>query len=561
MSFTVTTLSSSQLVTFHNSPNSRARETIDARLINSNFASYLTTLNTLITETIAEDASNVKLTGNQTVAGVKTFTDGISTGITDEFLIINSDLTTAEVDAGIRINRGSTSGTDAELRWVAADDVFKFTIDSGTTPVRVQIAAGTTATDAVRFDQTLLTTGNQTKASGILTFNVLPQSTVVPGSGPDFTNKTYVDLQVFGNMGIVQSAGAPAATAGQLWADISTSTAPLLKRGNGATFDTFTTNTLPLNTTLTADFTVTGTRLLDFGTNRLRNIGTSVLASDTVRQDEVIRTTGSQSKSGILTFTTLPESSVVPITGNQLVNKTYADSTSNLTFNPLYIDGLTLWLDADDITGLTDGASVTTWSDSSGSKYDFTQATAARKPIYKTSIINSKPVVRFDGTDDRLTNATAKSNFITSTAYTMFIVFNAAAISTNNATIPDNVAIFSDSGEIWGLFLRSAPSANHYINDGAGKNLATTIATATNYIFTLRKDSTNHYSQLNNAAETSVASGTMASMVETLNIGMDTDALAFFNGDIAEIILYNKDLSSSERVRIRNYLNTKYAIF
>ena len=62
--------------------------------------------------------------------------------------------------------------------------------------------------------------------------------------------------------------------------------------------------------------------------------------------------------------------------------------------NP-YTTNLELQLDARDITGLTDGDSVTTWTDSSAAGNDVTQATSSRRPVYKTSIIGSNPVVRF----------------------------------------------------------------------------------------------------------------------------------------------------------------------
>ena len=63
-------------------------------------------------------------------------------------------------------------------------------------------------------------------------------------------------------------------------------------------------------------------------------------------------------------------------------------------FDPSTITGCKLWLKADSLA-LSDGAAVSTWPDSSGLSNDATQATAGNKPIYKTSIVNGKPVVRF----------------------------------------------------------------------------------------------------------------------------------------------------------------------
>src|SRR5262245_37132262 len=70
-------------------------------------------------------------------------------------------------------------------------------------------------------------------------------------------------------------------------------------------------------------------------------------------------------------------------------------------FTPADVSGLVVWLRADAL-GLNDGDPVGTWTDGSGNGRDLTQATAAKKPTYKTNIVNGKPVVRFDGVDDRL---------------------------------------------------------------------------------------------------------------------------------------------------------------
>lgn len=78
--------------------------------------------------------------------------------------------------------------------------------------------------------------------------------------------------------------------------------------------------------------------------------------------------------------------------------------------NP-YTTNLELQLDARDITGLTDGDSVTTWTDSSAAGNDVTQATASRRPVYKTSIIGSEPVVRFASDNTKSLYATLASSW------------------------------------------------------------------------------------------------------------------------------------------------------
>ena len=61
-----------------------------------------------------------------------------------------------------------------------------------------------------------------------------------------------------------------------------------------------------------------------------------------------------------------------------------------------------LWYRADAIQGLSDGASVATWSDSSGNGNNATQASSGNRPVWKQNVLNGYPVVRFNGTNSSL---------------------------------------------------------------------------------------------------------------------------------------------------------------
>jgi hypothetical protein len=63
--------------------------------------------------------------------------------------------------------------------------------------------------------------------------------------------------------------------------------------------------------------------------------------------------------------------------------------------------GLAAWFDASAITGLNDGDGVVIWTDLSGNLNHASQVTAENRPTYQTNELNGKPVVRFDGVDDR----------------------------------------------------------------------------------------------------------------------------------------------------------------
>src|SRR4051794_12858250 len=82
-------------------------------------------------------------------------------------------------------------------------------------------------------------------------------------------------------------------------------------------------------------------------------------------------------------------------------------------FSPKQLPGLVRWLDVSDLSTLFQDSARTTVvgndsdplggaTDKSGQGNHFIQATAGKRPIYKTGILNGKPSLRFDGVDDQL---------------------------------------------------------------------------------------------------------------------------------------------------------------
>src|SRR6185369_14696112 len=69
---------------------------------------------------------------------------------------------------------------------------------------------------------------------------------------------------------------------------------------------------------------------------------------------------------------------------------------------PDTIAGLQLWLDASQLSGVSPGASVGNWSDSSSSGHVATQSNLLNQPTYQPSALNGRPALRFDGSNDYL---------------------------------------------------------------------------------------------------------------------------------------------------------------
>lgn len=218
-------------------------------------------------------------------------------------------------------------------------------------------------------------------------------------------------------------------------------------------------------------------------------------------------------------------------------------------------DGLKLWLDASRITGKVDGDSITTWADISGLGTDMSEAT--NPPTYKTAIINSLPVVRFDGTNDKLENNITDID----SDYSVFVV-----LKTSNPAQASGAGAFAShntnaSAKAFGITLDGA--SNWRL--AARNNASTADATATigaadtnPTILTTTGDASG-----GKTYKDGVAGGTFADPTQgrlrflRLGINRTTTFGAF---DIAEVILYYRVLTASERASVLSYLGAKYGI-
>lgn len=238
-------------------------------------------------------------------------------------------------------------------------------------------------------------------------------------------------------------------------------------------------------------------------------------------------------------------------------------SSAAVVFNPLFLPNLTLWLKADAITGLVDNDLVATWTDSSGRKETFTEAT--NKPTYKTSIINGKPVVRFDGTNDILTSSLAISNFITNSAYTFFLVVKTPSSHPAGETVfgvADANIYFDDSAanSNFSLFTNNGPTVFLGNYDGTQDTAQTGTFTNGNSLIIDGYHSGGNIGVRKNAGSYATqASGNTSDLTGTLKLAFDGTNYGQF--DIAELIIYNTTLTALDTTRILNYLNDKYAVY
>ena len=207
-----------------------------------------------------------------------------------------------------------------------------------------------------------------------------------------------------------------------------------------------------------------------------------------------------------------------------------------------------LHLDASDLS-LSDGASVTTWADKSGNAYDFT-GSGSTAPIFKTSGRLGHKTVLFDGTDDFMSNASVLGQFSDQDA-TLIAVFN------QYDTDPQ-VDLFDTGAYAGGDRLSpdySSAFLSARINDVA-QNF--TKPFYNNNIFGLRIDSSTPSYELFYNQGSQYQSGSYSfGVASTMSIGGGNTSYKF-NGEISEVLLFNKALSDDDWNTVHNYLSAKY---
>lgn len=229
---------------------------------------------------------------------------------------------------------------------------------------------------------------------------------------------------------------------------------------------------------------------------------------------------------------------------------------SSRSFNPSRLGNLQLWLKASTITGLADGDAITTWADQSGNNRDATQATAARKPLYKINILNGKAVVRFDGVDDRLNTAAFQA--FPQKRGTIFVVATMGTVTGDRAMLgPEYTGVAIG----WELAHSATTSLDlFWYDDVASAQIVDGAPTGTSIWEVVRTSDTSLTGLRNGTADAAITITDNQPTSEVLTVGASRDALDFWNSDIAEIIIYGDAKSAADRKKVRRYLSREYAI-
>jgi len=233
------------------------------------------------------------------------------------------------------------------------------------------------------------------------------------------------------------------------------------------------------------------------------------------------------------------------------------------TMNLIPTNGLSLWLKAD--AGVTlSGSNVTAWADQSGNGKNMTSESGF-EPIFIASELNSKPVIDFNlnkylTTSFTETNISQQSVFIVfkfvSTNLTAYArPFSQSNIDEKDYTTPNNILPLlrrDGTNDMWCYSSVNEWLASIPVLDNAWY-ISTTISNGTNGSFSLNANNTQTYAATLNANITNMRVGG--------SIFVDGLPADQFNSKLAEVIIYNRTITNTERQQVESYLNTKYAIY
>lgn len=200
-----------------------------------------------------------------------------------------------------------------------------------------------------------------------------------------------------------------------------------------------------------------------------------------------------------------------------------------------------------DSSVVTSGSFVTNWNDVSGAGNSVAQTTSGLQPTLVSNSLNGKPAIHFDASNDYLQGGAALD--LRNSAFSIFVVAKPTAGDGNYFAMLSSECF------------RYAANNTKYKNGGTLTYSGTLLAS----LQSIKRSSAGVVTVTRNG--TQLASGSIVTASTTcVNFRIGGDGLSGiggfdgYNGDIAEVIVYNYELSSAETQAVQNYLNSRYGL-
>lgn len=242
-------------------------------------------------------------------------------------------------------------------------------------------------------------------------------------------------------------------------------------------------------------------------------------------------------------------------------------------FDPRSISGCRCWLRSD--LGVTlNGSTVSNWANQvSGVSGDASQATGAKQPTYNLlGGQNGLPRITFGGTHALEWALDLQG------AMTVALVYKLSALPVANSTEFGMMALKGSTGPVWSVIDRlnaftGYKDRNWLFNFTGGVSTGSTVGNATAVSTNFEIDiigfdgagftTANYTEKLNNIDQTLASSGAFNLPAANLgSLGGYVDSghtiTGGMQGDLYEVIVYNRNLTATERAQLSEYLRYRY---
>ena len=272
--------------------------------------------------------------------------------------------------------------------------------------------------------------------------------------------------------------------------------------------------------------------------------------------------------------------------GSRMMSEAKLKSARSLTTSSpvASIEGLAVWLDStsenafgigtggtyNNVSAPGNGDKVGRWNDlnpTSTSKLDVAQSTSGNQPIYTTNAINGLPALSFDGTDRSLS-----ANNITDKSFTLFAVFKTAVAGGTPHGYHGQPILYSDSStnsnDIIPLAVAGGyPVITNGLSSGSDSTLTGTKKVNDNkaHLVTVYRNMDNgarkfYIDGVVDAPDNNGYQGAVLNAKTYILIGKNDVDGRYFNGNIAEIIIFSRVLQNQEIDSVNDYLKSKWSV-
>lgn len=250
------------------------------------------------------------------------------------------------------------------------------------------------------------------------------------------------------------------------------------------------------------------------------------------------------------------------ISGTKLISRSRIISAQSLTkSSPVAgISDLMLWYETSteesfEASEAIDGEVISTWHDinpQTAERLDATQTVSGTKPLYISEVVNSLPVIRFDGSNDFMD---FNGKYLSGSQFTVFLV------SSKRGSNVSNFILGTKGG---GSTFRIGYYNSNFVGEiTAGSSFSTPIENLISKpsIYTVNSSNKNGIEYWINGGINPYSSiAAYGRPAPSTKWTIANYYSQFANIDVAEIIIFTRRLKTVERRSIEKYLGKKYNI-